>query len=66
MLKYLTCVSASGKPCAAVVREEGSNGDREMSASLFMAGFEVKTPTQRKIQVLCFKYICVLGFVIVI
>lgn len=32
---------SSGKPCAAVVREEGSNGDREMSASLFMAGFEV-------------------------
>uniref|UniRef100_A0A8C2DYN0 Phosphoribosylformylglycinamidine synthase n=1 Tax=Cyprinus carpio TaxID=7962 RepID=A0A8C2DYN0_CYPCA len=29
------------KPCAAVLREEGSNGDREMSASLFMAGFEV-------------------------
>lgn len=25
----------------AVVREEGSNGDREMSASLYMAGFEV-------------------------
>lgn len=25
----------------AVIREEGSNGDREMSASLFMAGFEV-------------------------
>ncbi|XP_026146936.1 phosphoribosylformylglycinamidine synthase-like [Carassius auratus] len=32
---------SSGKPCAAVMREEGSNGDREMSASLFMAGFEV-------------------------
>uniref|UniRef100_A0A671L7Y8 Phosphoribosylformylglycinamidine synthase n=1 Tax=Sinocyclocheilus anshuiensis TaxID=1608454 RepID=A0A671L7Y8_9TELE len=32
---------SSGKPCAAVVREEGSNGDREMSDSLFMAGFEV-------------------------
>uniref|UniRef100_A0AAY4D7H6 Phosphoribosylformylglycinamidine synthase n=1 Tax=Denticeps clupeoides TaxID=299321 RepID=A0AAY4D7H6_9TELE len=29
------------KPRVAVVREEGSNGDREMSASLFMAGFEV-------------------------
>lgn len=24
-----------------MVREEGSNGDREMSVSLFMAGFEV-------------------------
>ncbi|XP_058612019.1 phosphoribosylformylglycinamidine synthase [Onychostoma macrolepis] len=32
---------SSEKLCAAVVREEGSNGDREMSASLFMAGFEV-------------------------
>ncbi|XP_062412809.1 phosphoribosylformylglycinamidine synthase [Sardina pilchardus] len=30
-----------GKPRVAVVREEGSNGDREMSASLLMAGFEV-------------------------
>lgn len=25
----------------AVIREEGSNGDREMAASLFQAGFEV-------------------------
>lgn len=25
----------------AVIREEGTNGDREMSAALFMAGFEV-------------------------
>ncbi|XP_077573996.1 phosphoribosylformylglycinamidine synthase [Stigmatopora nigra] len=31
---------AAVQPRAAVVREEGSNGDREMSASLFMAGFE--------------------------
>lgn len=31
----------SVKPRVAVVREEGSNGDREMSAALFMAGFEV-------------------------
>ncbi|XP_034085669.1 phosphoribosylformylglycinamidine synthase [Gymnodraco acuticeps] len=30
-----------GQPRVAVVREEGSNGDREMSASLYMAGFEV-------------------------
>uniref|UniRef100_A0A671VXE9 Phosphoribosylformylglycinamidine synthase n=1 Tax=Sparus aurata TaxID=8175 RepID=A0A671VXE9_SPAAU len=29
------------KPRVAVVREEGSNGDREMSVSLYMAGFEV-------------------------
>uniref|UniRef100_A0A9J7X8J7 Phosphoribosylformylglycinamidine synthase n=1 Tax=Cyprinus carpio carpio TaxID=630221 RepID=A0A9J7X8J7_CYPCA len=27
--------------CVAVMREEGSNGDREIAASLFMAGFEV-------------------------
>ncbi|KAG7487705.1 hypothetical protein MATL_G00026240 [Megalops atlanticus] len=32
---------AQGRPRVAVVREEGSNGDREMSVSLFMAGFEV-------------------------
>uniref|UniRef100_A0A7N6BYI4 Phosphoribosylformylglycinamidine synthase n=1 Tax=Anabas testudineus TaxID=64144 RepID=A0A7N6BYI4_ANATE len=31
----------SGQPRVAVVREEGSNGDREMSVSLYMAGFEV-------------------------
>lgn len=41
MLRCLVCVLVSGKPCVAVVREEGSNGDREMSAALFMAGFEV-------------------------
>ncbi|CAL8309072.1 unnamed protein product [Lota lota] len=29
------------QPRVAVVREEGSNGDREMAASLHMAGFEV-------------------------
>lgn len=29
------------KPSVAVLREEGSNGDREMAASLHMAGFEV-------------------------
>lgn len=28
-------------PKVAVIREEGSNGDREMVASLYMAGFEV-------------------------
>lgn len=30
-----------GKPRVAVIREEGSNGDREMAVTLFMAGFEV-------------------------
>uniref|UniRef100_W5MXD2 Phosphoribosylformylglycinamidine synthase n=1 Tax=Lepisosteus oculatus TaxID=7918 RepID=W5MXD2_LEPOC len=32
---------AQEKPRVAVVREEGSNGDREMAAALLMAGFEV-------------------------
>ncbi|XP_063791223.1 phosphoribosylformylglycinamidine synthase isoform X2 [Pseudophryne corroboree] len=31
----------SARPRVAVVREEGSNGDREMAAALLMAGFEV-------------------------
>ncbi|XP_071978907.1 phosphoribosylformylglycinamidine synthase isoform X2 [Engystomops pustulosus] len=31
----------SAHPRVAVVREEGSNGDREMAAALLMAGFEV-------------------------
>ncbi|XP_076009311.1 phosphoribosylformylglycinamidine synthase [Genypterus blacodes] len=31
----------AARPRVAVVREEGSNGDREMSASLYMADFEV-------------------------
>lgn len=48
ILRYLDCALASGKPCVAVVREEGSNGDREMSASLFMAGFEVKVHINTK------------------
>lgn len=34
-------LSAAVQPRVAVVREEGSNGDREMSVSLYMAGFEV-------------------------
>ncbi|KAL9163938.1 hypothetical protein ABFS82_06G074200 [Erythranthe guttata] len=35
--KYMT---ATSKPKVAVIREEGSNGDREMSAAFFAAGFE--------------------------
>ncbi|KAF8011879.1 hypothetical protein BT93_I0110 [Corymbia citriodora subsp. variegata] len=35
--KYIT---ASLKPKVAVIREEGSNGDREMSAAFYTAGFE--------------------------
>ncbi|MEE6523830.1 hypothetical protein FKM82_022901 [Ascaphus truei] len=34
-------VIGSSQPRVAVVREEGSNGDREMAAALLMAGFQV-------------------------
>ncbi|KAI3717967.1 hypothetical protein L1987_69922 [Smallanthus sonchifolius] len=33
-------MNAHGKPKVAVIREEGSNGDREMSAAFFASGFE--------------------------
>ncbi|XP_057952756.1 probable phosphoribosylformylglycinamidine synthase, chloroplastic/mitochondrial [Malania oleifera] len=35
--KYMAAIS---KPKVAVIREEGSNGDREMSAAFYAAGFE--------------------------
>lgn len=35
--KYM---NATSKPRVAVIREEGSNGDREMSAAFYAAGFE--------------------------
>lgn len=34
-------VRSDKAPVVAIVREEGSNGDREMVAALFRAGFEV-------------------------
>lgn len=37
----MCCVAASVRPKVAVIREEGSNGDREMVAALQMVGFEV-------------------------
>lgn len=33
-------LSVTSKPRVAVIREEGSNGDREMSAALYATGFE--------------------------
>ncbi|XP_029939692.1 phosphoribosylformylglycinamidine synthase [Salarias fasciatus] len=36
-------------PRVAVIREEGSNGDREMSVALYMAGFEVWDVTMQDI-----------------
>uniref|UniRef100_A0A4W3JTM2 Phosphoribosylformylglycinamidine synthase n=1 Tax=Callorhinchus milii TaxID=7868 RepID=A0A4W3JTM2_CALMI len=35
------CYTGDVSPRVAVIREEGSNGDREMAAALYMAGFEV-------------------------
>ena len=32
-------------PKAAIIREKGTNGDREMAYSLYLAGFEVKDVT---------------------
>jgi len=34
-------IAVDVRPRVAVIREEGSNGDREMAAALHMAGFEV-------------------------
>jgi phosphoribosylformylglycinamidine synthase len=34
-------IAAPSKPKVAVIREEGSNGDREMGAAFYSAGFEV-------------------------
>jgi len=33
-------MTATVKPKIAIIREEGSNGDREMSAAFYAAGFE--------------------------
>jgi len=33
-------MAVSSKPKVAIIREEGSNGDREMSAAFYMAGFD--------------------------
>ena len=33
-------INRVGKPRVAIIREEGSNGDREMTSAFFMAGFE--------------------------
>ena len=34
-------LNAKNKPSVAIIREEGSNGDREMSSAFFTAGFDV-------------------------
>lgn len=35
-------VMANGRPKAAIIREKGTNGDREMAYTLWLAGFDVK------------------------
>lgn len=34
-------MGSQDKPCVAILRDEGSNGDREMASAFFAAGFEV-------------------------
>src|SRR6218665_428732 len=34
--------SATGKPKAAIIREKGSNSEREMANAMYLAGFDVK------------------------
>jgi phosphoribosylformylglycinamidine synthase len=36
----MDCLCSKDKPRVAVIREEGSNGDREMVSAFYMAGFE--------------------------
>lgn len=39
-------LSSSRKHRVAIVRQEGSNGDREMAAAFHMAGFEARAKAQ--------------------
>ena len=45
-------------PKVAIIREEGSNGDREMVASFHMAGFEAWDVTMNKQQTTTTSFIC--------
>lgn len=56
-LCFVAFFAAAGQPRVAVVREEGSNGDREMAVSLFMAGFEVNKHSSPYI-LLCLCHTC--------
>ena len=40
--RWKTEKDASKRPHAAIIREKGTNGEREMAYSLYLAGFEVK------------------------
>ncbi len=37
----LEILNSNNKPKVAIIREEGSNGDREMTSAFYLAGFEV-------------------------
>lgn len=54
------------KPAVAIIREEGSNGDREMASAFFSAGFEVWDVTmsdliQKRIELTKFKGLAFVG-----
>ena len=38
-------IVSAKRPCAAIIREKGTNGDREMAYTLWLAGFNVKDVT---------------------
>ncbi|MCX8070258.1 MAG: phosphoribosylformylglycinamidine synthase, partial [Thermodesulfovibrionales bacterium] len=63
----LTIISKSGaKPSVAIIREEGSNGDREMASAFYYAGFETWDVTMtdllyEKISLSRFKGIAFVG-----
>ena len=40
VLTFPELITAQNKPKIAILREEGSNGDREMTSAFYMAGFE--------------------------
>ena len=37
--------TSTKRPCAAIIREKGTNGDREMAYTLWLAGFNIKDVT---------------------
>ncbi len=59
-------IKKAKKPLVAIIREEGSNGDREMAAAFYLAGFEpwdicMQDLIDRKISLKGFKGIAFVG-----
>lgn len=52
---------AADAPKVAILREQGSNGDREMAAAFTQAGFQVRGPRTRTLWLL--SVCCVLSSV---